>query len=79
MLLLLKGLAFTRAGMVALAVMAALSWRAYDVHKQRAVGESRVSAKIEKKVSEHAKTAEDVRRSVSSVAVDRLRDDWTRD
>ena len=40
---------------------------------------SRVAAQIEKKVAEHAKTAEAARDSVKSLPVDRLRDAYTRD
>lgn len=79
MFLLLRGLAFTKAGIIAMGVIAAMSWRAYDVHKQRGIGESRVSAKIEKKVTENAKTAESVRDAIKSVPADRLRDKFTRD
>lgn len=56
----------------------ALAWFGFARHYENK-GASRVEARIEKRVSEHAKTADDVRRTVSSVAVDRLRDAFTRD
>lgn len=56
----------------------AMAWFGFARHYENK-GASRVEARIEKRVSEHAKTADDVRRTVSSVAVDRLRDNFTRD
>lgn len=65
-----------RAGL-SLAIFAGawLTFTKYYEHK----GAVRVSAQIEKKVDEHAKVAETVRRSVSRVPASGLRDGWTRD
>lgn len=76
MWLLAKGLLLSRAGVFAMAALAAFfGWLHY--HDKKVV--SRVAAQIEKKVAEHAKTAEAARDSVKSLPVDRLRDAYTRD
>ena len=65
-----------RAGLsLAIVGVAWLSFAKHYEHK----GASRVSAQIEKKVEEHAKTAETVRRSVATVPANGLRDAWTRE
>ena len=55
-----------------------IAWAAFANH-YRNQGASRVTARIEKKVAEHAKTAEAARRSVADAPADSLRDAWTRD
>lgn len=80
MWLLLKGLAFTRTGMIALAVMAALGWRAYDVHHQRQIGASRAVEKIEKqteKINDKAQKARTAARRPG--AAQRVRERYCRD
>ena len=79
MLLLLKGLLFTRTGLIAVGIMAALVWRAADVHHQRQIGASRAVEKIEEKNNANVRKAEAARQSVRSIPVDRLRDAYRRD
>jgi hypothetical protein len=63
---------------VGTAAIAGLAWLAFAKHYEHK-GASRVTARMEQKVAEHAETAEAARRSVSGLPVDRLRDKWTRD
>ena len=62
----------------AIAAMVFAVWFGFARHYEKQ-GASRVVAQIEKKVEANAKKADDVRRSVQSVPVDRLRDKYTRD
>ena len=62
----------------AIAAMVLAVWFGFARHYEKQ-GASRVVAQIEKKVEANAQKAEDVRRSVQSVPVDRLRDKYTRD
>jgi len=62
----------------AIAAMVFAVWFGFARHYENK-GASRVVAQIEKKVEANAKKADDVRRSVQSVPVDRLRDKYTRD
>lgn len=65
-----------RAGLsVAIVFFAWVTFAKHYEHK----GAVRVSAQMEKKVDEHAKTAETVRRSVATVPASGLRDAFTRD
>lgn len=63
---------------VASVAIVLFAWAAFAHHYEKK-GASRVTARIEKKVAEHAKTAETVRRSVAGAPADSLRDAWTRD
>lgn len=62
----------------AILLMFAAAWFGFARHYENK-GVSRVTAQIEKKVAEHAKTAEAARDSVKSIPADRLRDAYTRD
>ena len=62
----------------AIAAMVFAVWFGFARHYEKQ-GASRVVAQIEKKVEANAQKADDVRRSVQSVPVDRLRDKYTRD
>ena len=62
----------------AIAAMLAVAWASFAVHYEKK-GASRVTRQIERKVSEHAQIAEDVRRSTASVPASGLRDAHTRD
>ena len=62
----------------AISGMIFMTWFAFARHYEKK-GASRVVAQIEKKVEANAQKADDVRRSVQSVPVDRLRDKYTRD
>ena len=62
----------------AIAAMVFAVWFGFARHFENK-GASRVVAQIEKKVEANAQKADDVRRSVQSVPVDRLRDKYTRD
>lgn len=63
---------------VAIAAMAAVTWASVAVHYERK-GASRVTAKIEKRIAAHAKTANAERTRVNGLSPSGLRDDWTRD
>ena len=63
---------------VAVAVMLVGAWLGFAHHYEKK-GASRVSAQIEKRITEHAKTADTERAAVKSLPADRLRDPWTRD
>ena len=62
----------------AISAMVFAVWFCFARHYENK-GASRVVAQIEKKVEANAQKADDVRRSVQSVPVDRLRDKYTRD
>jgi hypothetical protein len=68
-----------RASMVAALVASVLTWRAYDIHQQRSIGEERAQVKMEKAANANAKKADKVRRSVDAIPADRLRDRYWRD
>jgi hypothetical protein len=70
---------FSPLGRIALSALTFLGAWAYVANHYRNQGASRVTARIEKKVAEHAKTAEAARRSVADAPADSLRDAWTRD
>ena len=63
---------------VATVAIAAIAWFGWLANHDKKVS-SRVSEKIERKVTEHAKQADVERNSVSSLPADRLRDKYTRD
>lgn len=62
----------------AIAAMVFAAWLGFARHYEKK-GMSRVTAQIEKKVSENEKKADAVRGSVQSLPVERLRDKFTRD
>ncbi len=62
----------------AIAAMVFAVWFGFARHYEKQ-GASRVVAQIEKRIEANAQKADDVRRSVQSVPVDRLRDKYTRD
>jgi len=64
--------------LAASAAIVLIAWLTFAKHYENK-GASRVTAHIEKKVAEHAKTAEAARRSVADAPADSLRDAWTRD
>ena len=62
----------------ATAAILGIAWVSFAKHYEHK-GAKRVEAQIERKVARHAKTAENVRRSVSALPASGLRDAWTRD
>jgi hypothetical protein len=66
-------------GVIAAALVALVSLRAWDKSTQQAIGAGKVVAKIEKAANENARKADDARRSVERVPADRLRDRYGRD
>jgi hypothetical protein len=68
-----------RASMVAALVASLLAWRAWDIHKQRSIGEERAQVQMEKAANANARKAEKARNSVQSIPADRLRDKYFRD
>lgn len=68
-----------RTSMVAAIVASLLAWRAWDIHKQRSIGEERAQVKMEKNANANAKKADKARASVQSIPDDRLRDRYFRD
>lgn len=63
------------AGTIAIALLA---WASFARHYENK-GVSRVSAQIEKRVSEHAKVADHIRRDSGKLPANSLRDSYTRD
>jgi hypothetical protein len=63
---------------LATVAIAAIAWFGWLANHDRKVV-SRVSAKIEQKVTEHAKQADTERATVSTLPAERLRDKYTRD
>ncbi len=68
-----------RLAVIAALVVALGAWRAWDVHSQRAIGEGRAVAKMEKAADANATKADAARRSVDGIPDDRLRDKYFRD
>jgi hypothetical protein len=68
-----------RASMVAALIASLLAWRAWDIHKQREIGETRAQVQMEKAANANARKAEKARNSVQSLPADRLRDRYFRD
>lgn len=60
-------------------VLALVSLRACDVHKQREIGADKAVARMEKAADENAAKAEKARQSIDRVPADRLRDQYRRD
>lgn len=79
MWLLLRGILMSRAGVFAMAALAAVSWLKMHDYNLRKDERSRVVAKIEQKANANAEKADAARDSVKSLPVDRLRDAYTRD
>lgn len=59
--------------------LALVSWRAYDIHNQRAIGAEKVVAKIEKATNEKISKATAARRSVDSIPDGGMFDAYRRD
>ena len=68
-----------RLGIGAAIVAAVLGLRMWDISTQRAIGESKAVAKMERAADANAKKADAVRRSVERTADDRLFDRYRRD
>lgn len=68
-----------RASMVAALAASLLAWRAWDIHKQRSIGEERAQIKMEKNANANAQKAEKARRSVDDIPAGSLRDRYRRD
>jgi len=68
-----------RASMVAALGVSLLGWRAWDIHKQRSIGEERAQIKMEKTANANAQKAEKARRSVDDIPAGSLRDRYRRD
>jgi len=62
----------------AISAMVLAAWFGFARHYEKK-GAASVTAKIEQKVTQNAKKADDVRRSVQSLPAERLRDQWSRD
>lgn len=62
----------------AICAMIFAAWFGFARHYENK-GAASVTAKIEQKVTQNAKKADDVRRSVQSLPSERLRDQWSRD
>ena len=76
----MRGLLATRAGLIGLAVIGGLAWRAYDVHHQRQIGAGSVLAQIEtqtERINEKARKARAAARAPG--AAQRVRDNFCRD
>lgn len=68
-----------RASMVATLVASLLAWRAWDVHKQRSIGEERAHVKMEKATNANAKKAEKAAKAVERIPDSKLNDRYRRD
>jgi len=68
-----------RASMVAALVASLLGWRAWDIHKQRSIGEERAQVQMEKKAHANAQKADKAARAVDAIPDGRLRDKFFRD
>ncbi len=68
-----------RVAAIGIALLALVSWRAWDVSKQRAIGAEKVVAKIEKATNENVKKATAARRSVDRIPDSGLFDTYRRD
>jgi hypothetical protein len=68
-----------RASMVAALVASLLAWRAWDIHKQRSIGEERAQVKMEKAANANAKKAEKAADAVARIPDDQLDDRYRRD
>lgn len=62
----------------AISAMVLAAWFGFARHYEKK-GAASVTAKIEQKVTQNVKKADDVRRSVQSLPAERLRDQWSRD
>ena len=67
-----------RASMVAALAASFFAWRAWDVHKQRSIGEERAQIQMEKASNANAKKAEKAARSVESIPDSKLNDRYRR-
>jgi hypothetical protein len=68
-----------RASMVAALIASLLAWRAWDIHKQRSIGEERAQVKMEKAANANAKKAEKAASAVARIPDDQLNDRYRRD
>lgn len=68
-----------RAAVAGAIVLALVSWRAFDIHKQRAIGAERVVAKIERAADAKVSKATSARNRVERIPDERLRDGYFRD
>jgi len=68
-----------RASMVAALIASLLAWRAWDIHKQRSIGEERAQVKMEKAANANAKKAEKAADAVARIPDDQLDDRYRRD
>jgi len=68
-----------RASMVAALVASLLAWRAWDIHKQRSIGEERAQVQMEKAANANAKKAEKAADAVARIPDDQLDDRYRRD
>jgi hypothetical protein len=56
-----------------------VAWRAWDVHQQREIGETRAQVQMEKTAHANASKAEKAARTVDAIPDDRLFDAYFRD